>query len=226
MTPTEEPAAPGTAPAGPARRRSTLGLLLLATVAAAIPLSRAGAADRLTWWLEASWVLAGLPVAAWVGARRGMTPLLQVLLAAHAIVLLAGAHWTYERVPAGEWVRDSLGLARNHYDRFGHFMQGFVPAILARELLRRTSPLGPGGWLPVLCVACALAFSALFEMLEWGASVALGHAADAFLGTQGDPWDAQWDMLCCLVGAIASIGAFSVVTDLHERQLRARAPLP
>ncbi|MFM1936791.1 MAG: hypothetical protein RI990_1750 [Planctomycetota bacterium] len=205
---------------GARRRRSARGTVLVATVVVATVLSRVGAADRLTWWLEASWVLAGLPIAVWVATRRGITPLLQVLLVAHALTLLAGAHWTYERVPAGDWAREALGLSRNHYDRFGHLMQGFVPAILARELLRRTSPLGPGGWLPVLCVACALAFSALFEMLEWGVSVSLGHAADAFLGSQGDPWDAQWDMLCCLVGAMGSIVVFSGITDLHERQLR------
>ena len=214
---------------GAARRRSPLSAILVATVVVATVLSRVGAADRLTWWLEASWVLAGLPIAVWVATRRGITPLLQVLLAVHALVLLAGAHWTYERVPLGDWARDALGLARNHYDRLGHVMQGFVPAILARELLRRTSPLGPGGWTPVLCVACALAFSAIFEMLEWGASVSLGHAADAFLGSQGDPWDAQWDMLCCLVGAIASMLAFSGVSGIHERQLerlKARDPAP
>jgi putative membrane protein len=214
---------------GAVRRRSPLGAILVATVVVATVLSRIGAADRLTWWLEASWVLAGLPIAVWVATRRGITPLLQVLLAAHALTLLAGAHWTYERVPAGDWAREALGLSRNHYDRFGHLMQGFVPAILARELLRRTSPLGPGGWLPVLCVACALSFSAIFEMLEWGASVSLGHAADAFLGSQGDPWDAQWDMLCCLVGAAAAMVAFAGASGIHERQLRrlkARDPAP
>jgi putative membrane protein len=199
--------------------RLQLGPILVAIVALAVIASWHDAFDRLTWWLEAWWVLAGLLAVVVISRKHRITPLLQVLLALHAIVLLAGAHWTYECVPLGEWWREWFGFQRNHYDRLGHFMQGFTPAIMIRELLRRTSPLGPRGWLPVLCVACALAFSAFFEMIEWGTSVALGHSADAFLGSQGDPWDAQWDMLYCLIGATISIVAFSVVTNIHEQEL-------
>jgi putative membrane protein len=134
----------------------------------------------------------------------------------HAVSLVIGGHYTYEKVPAGLWVQEWFDLARNNYDRLGHFVQGFVPALIARELLRRTSPLQPGRWITVLCIASALAFSAIFEMIEWGSSVALGASADAFLGSQGDPWDAQWDMLCALIGAMCSMATLS---RLHEREL-------
>ena len=215
--PTAPPANP--APTADGTPSAALGPMLVAAVLGTGAWSWIGATDRLTWWMESCWVIVGLPVAILVARRRGITPLLQVLLAAHAVVLLVGAHYTYERVPLGDWWRDWFGFARNHYDRLGHLMQGFAPAILVRELLRRTSPLGPGGWTPVLVTCCALAFSAVFEMIEWASSVALGHGADAFLGSQGDPWDAQWDMLCCLIGATASLAIFTVATNVHERQL-------
>lgn len=213
--------APAVNPEPPAdgARSGALGPMLVAAVLGTGAWSWIGATDRPTWWMESCWVIAGLPLAVRVARRSGITPLLQVLLAAHAIVLLVGAHYTYELVPIGDWWREWFGFTRNHYDRLGHLMQGFAPAILVRELLRRTSPLGPGGWTPVLVTCCALAFSAVFEMIEWAASVALGHGADAFLGSQGDPWDAQWDMLCCLIGATASLAIFTVATNVHERQL-------
>ena len=117
-------------------------------------------------------------------------------------------------------MQDWLELSRNHYDRLGHFAQGFVPAILARELLLRLTPLRPGGWLSYLCVAAALSFSAFFEMIEWWAALIWGGAADAFLATQGDVWDTQWDMFCALLGACLSLALFSA---LHERQLTGAA---
>jgi putative membrane protein len=138
------------------------------------------------------------------------------LLAIHALILIVGGHYTYEKVPLGFWVRDLLGLARNHYDRLGHFAQGFVPAILVRELLLRTSPLERGGWLFALTTATCLAFSACYELIEWAAALAMGQAAAAFLGTQGDPWDTQWDMFLALVGAVV---AQLLLARVHDRAL-------
>ena len=200
-----------------AHRPSGLGWLIAAIVVAAMLWSRLYAADRLTWWLESLWVVGGLPVVVWVARTHGITRLLLILLAVHAVVLLVGARYTYELVPIGELVQSWTGSDRNHFDRFGHFLQGFVPAIIARELLRRTSTIGDTRWLTGLCIACALAFSAMFEMIEWLAAVALGVAADSYLGTQGDIWDAQWDMLCALVGASASM---LLLSRYHERLLR------
>ena len=198
------------------RLGATLGWVLATTVAVVLVWSRLYAVDRLTWWLESIWVVVGLPLAIAVARTRGVTTLLLTLLAGHAVVLLVGARYTYEFVPLGEWIQAWTGSSRNNFDRFGHLLQGFVPALLARELLRRATPLRPDRWLGLLCVACALAFSALFEMIEWGASVALGASADAYLGTQGDPWDAQWDMFCALVGASLSI---VLLSGWHEAQL-------
>jgi putative membrane protein len=193
------------------------GAVLSVIVVATLSWSAVHPVDWLTWWMEVSWVLVGFPIVAWLALRYGITRILLVLLTMHAVILVIGGHYTYEKVPAGLWVQEWFDLARNDYDRLGHFVQGFVPALIARELLRRTSPLQPGRWIAILCIASALAFSAIFEMIEWGSSVALGASADAFLGTQGDPWDAQWDMLCALIGAICSMATLS---RLHERELR------
>ena len=193
------------------------GAVLSVIVVATLSWSAVHPVDWLTWWMEVSWVLVGFPIVAWLALRYGITRILLVLLTMHAVILVIGGHYTYEKVPAGLWVQEWFDLARNDYDRLGHFVQGFVPALIARELLRRTSPLQPGRWIAVLCIATALAFSSIFEMIEWGSSVALGASADAFLGSQGDPWDAQWDMLCALIGAMCSMATLS---RLHERELR------
>ena len=153
--------------------------------------------------------------------RFPLTPLLCVALAVHACVLALGGHYTYAEVPLGFWVRDALGLARNHYDRLGHLAQGFVPALLARELLLRTSPLRPGRWLFALVSLSILGVSACYELIEWWTALALGQGADAFLGTQGDPWDTQWDMFLALCGAVL---AQLTLSGLHDRQLAALRP--
>jgi putative membrane protein len=134
----------------------------------------------------------------------------------HACVLMLGGHYTYARVPLGEWMREAFGLARNHYDRIGHFMQGAVPAIAARELLLRHTDLRRGGWLFTVVTAVALAISALYELIEWGAAVALGAGADEFLATQGDPWDTQKDMLMAWIGAMVAQG---LLAGRHDREL-------
>jgi len=176
--------------------------------------------DRFTWVLEVAPVLIGLPILLATARRFPLTPLLYTLLAVHACILMVGGKYTYAEVPLGFWVRDALGLARNHYDRLGHFAQGFVPAILARELLVRTSPLKGSRWLPFVVVAFCLAFSAFYEMIEWWTAVASGDASTAFLGTQGDVWDTQWDMFLALIGATTSL---LVLSRLHDRQLAALA---
>ena len=129
---------------------------------------------------------------------------------------MLGGHYTYAQVPLGEWAKEAFGFARNHYDRLGHLMQGFVPAILAREVYLRRSPLRPGGWLRLAVTSVCLAFSALYELLEWAAAIATGEAATAFLGTQGDVWDTQWDMFLALCGALL---AQALLARLHDRQL-------
>ncbi|MFF2997057.1 DUF2238 domain-containing protein [Streptomyces sp. NPDC057950] len=192
--------------------------VLVALVVAGLAVSAWNPHDGTTWLLETVWVLLGLPLAVLFRRRFPLTNLLCCLLAAHALVLAVGGHYTYAEVPVGDWVRDGLGLARNPYDRFGHLMQGFVPAVLVREVLSRTSPLRGSRWLAPLTVAACLAFSALFEMFEWAAAVIGGHSADAFLATQGDVWDTQWDMFCALIGATLSV---ILLGRAHDRQLDA-----
>ena len=158
--------------------------------------------DRFTWLLEVAPILIGVPILVATYRRFRLTPLVYRLLFIHALILMVGGHYTYAEVPLGFWVRDAFGLTRNHYDRLGHFAQGFVPAILTREILLRTSPLRQGKWLFTLVTAVCLAVSALYELVEWWTALATGAAATAFLGTQGDPWDTQWDMFCALIGAV------------------------
>ncbi len=129
---------------------------------------------------------------------------------------MVGAHYTYAKVPAGFWVQDFFDLGRNHYDRLGHFAQGFIPAILAREILKRWSPLTTSRWLPAPFVAVCLGFSAFYELIEWWGALLFGEAASAFLGTQGDIWDTQWDMFLALVGAVVALVSLS---RAHDRQL-------
>ncbi|MET9731955.1 DUF2238 domain-containing protein [Streptomyces sp. NPDC006458] len=204
-------------PAGTAAPRRRVPPFVFAAVAlAGLAVSAWAPHDRTTWFLETVWVLVGLPLVALTWRRFPLTGLLCGLLAAHALVLSLGGHYTYAEVPMGDWVRDTLGLERNPYDRFGHLMQGFVPAILVRELLSRTSPLRGSRWLAPLTVCACLAFSAVFEMFEWAAAVIGGHSADAFLATQGDVWDTQWDMFCALVGATVSL---LLLGRAHDRQL-------
>lgn len=192
------------------------GLALTAAVLAVLVWSAIGPTDRLTWAMEVVWVVLGVPLLMATWRSFPLTRLLYILIALHCVLLIVGGHYTYAQVPLGLWVQDWLDLARNHYDRLGHFAQGFVPAILARELLLRKTPLKPGGWLFYLCIAAALSFSAFFELIEWWAALIWGGEADAFLATQGDVWDTQWDMFMALIGAVL---AQILLSRWHDREL-------
>ena len=198
------------------------GVLLALMVASGI-----GAHETGTWAMEVAPVAIGLPLMLATHRRFPLTPLLYALIALHMAVLMLGGHYTYARVPLGFWMQDLFGFERNHYDRIGHLMQGFVPAILAREiLLRRTTLAAPtmrGGWLFLVVTSICLAFSAVYELIEWGAAEALGAGADDFLGTQGDPFDTQKDMFCAWLGAMA---AQWLLARWHDRQLAGLGPAP
>jgi len=194
---------------------------LLLVVAVALVASGIGPHDRLTWFLEVLPVLVATPLLVTTWRRFPLTPLLYWLIAIHALILILGGHYTYARVPLGFWMQEAFDFSRNHYDRIGHLMQGFGPAIIIRELLIRTSPLAPGKWLFTLVLFSVLGVSATYEFTEWWAALAGGEAAGAFLGTQGDVWDTQWDMFLAGCGAIASQLLFA---RLHDRQLAAVDP--
>jgi putative membrane protein len=172
--------------------------------------------DRLTWALEVAPAVITAAILIATRRRFPLTPLAYRLLFVHALILMLGGHYTYARVPLGFWVQDALGLARNHYDRVGHFMQGFTPAIVAREVLLRASPVRPGRWLAWLTLCVVLAASAFYELIEWWAALLGGIAAESFLGTQGDVWDTQWDMFLCLCGACV---ALALLGRRHSRQV-------
>jgi putative membrane protein len=190
--------------------------VLLAAVLAVLALSAINPTDRYTWWLEVAPVLIVISLLLWTCRTFPLTSLLYRLIFLHAVILIVGGYYTYAEVPAGFWVRDWLGLERNNYDRLGHLAQGFIPAILAREILLRKTPLQRGGWLFYLVLCICLSFSACFEMFEWLIAVVAADGATAYLGSQGDVWDAQWDMLCALIGATA---ALLTLAKLHDRQL-------
>jgi putative membrane protein len=190
--------------------------VLLGIVVVALVVSGIHPYDRLTWFLETVWVIVGIPLVLLTWRRFPLTTLLCVLLTVHALVLIIGGHYSYARTPLGYWMQDLFGLSRNPYDRVGHFVQGFVPAILVREILVRRSPLRGSRWLGPLVVCVCLAFSAFFELIEWWSSLIAGAAADDFLATQGDKWDTQWDMFLALVGAIVSL---LLLSRAHDRAL-------
>jgi len=200
--------------------------IMAAVATIAVVASGVAPTDRATWWMEIAPILIAVPILAATRRRFPLTPLLYGLVALHAGVLSVGGHYTYAEVPLGFWVRDALGLARNHYDRLGHLTQGFVPALVAREVLLRTSPLRPGKWLFALVTATALSVSAIYEFVEWGAALALGQGADAFLGTQGDPWDTQWDMFLAFLGAMLAQALLARVQDRQLARLTAEEGAP
>jgi putative membrane protein len=173
--------------------------------------------DRFIWFLEVFPAIVGATVLLVLYPRVKLTMLVYCLIWLHALVLMLGGHWTYAEMPLFNWLRDEFGLARNYYDRLGHVVQGAVPAIIAREILLRNAVVNGKGWLFFLVTCICLAVSAFYELVEWWVAVGSGTAADAFLATQGDVWDTQWDMFLALCGAIASQ---LLLMGVHDRQLR------
>ena len=175
--------------------------------------------EWFTWGLEVFPAVIGVVLLLATRGRFPLTPLLYILLFIHAVILVVGGHYTYARVPLGFWMQDAFGFARNHYDRIGHFAQGFIPAILAREIFIRLSPLRDSRWLPFVVVCFCLAFSAFYELIEFWTALASGGAATDFLGTQGDVWDTQWDMQLALIGAVTALVTLSGVQDAELRRM-------
>jgi putative membrane protein len=182
--------------------------------------SAIGPADRVTWWLEVIPALAGFVILVMTRQRFPLTELVYILILVHAVILMVGGHYTYAEVPVGDWLRDLTGGDRNNYDKLGHLAQGFIPVMIAREILIRNKVVQGRGWLAFLVVCIVLAISAMYELVEWWAALLSAEAADSFLGTQGYIWDTQSDMMWALSGAILALLALS---KLHDRQIRALA---
>ncbi|HVJ81859.1 MAG TPA: DUF2238 domain-containing protein [Planctomycetia bacterium] len=197
------------------RRRKRLALAGVALLAF-LALSGVRPYDRATWWMEVAPVLLALPILAATQRRFPLTTLVYGCIFLHSLVLMLGGAYTYARAPLGRWVADLFGWERNPYDRFGHFMQGVTPALVAREIFIRGGFVRGRKMLAFLAVCVALAVSSTFEMVEWGAALAMGAGADHFLGTQGDPWDTQADMFAAMIGAIA---ALALLGGAHDRQI-------
>jgi len=190
----------------------------LAIVAPVIAWSAWRPFDRPTWWMEVIPVFLGFIALFMAQARSGwrFSTLAMVLIGCHMIVLLVGGHYTYARVPLGDWAGGLLGFERNHYDRLGHLVQGFVPAILCREIFVRVGVIGRRGWLGFCVVSVCLAISATYELIEWAAAMVSEEAAESFLGTQGDGWDSQWDMFLAGIGAVS---ALVLLSRRHDRSM-------
>lgn len=199
-------------------RDTTLRLSLVTIVSIVLLVSAIAPFDRATWWMEVAPVLIALPLLIHTRQRFPLTTLLYILIAVHAVILIVGGTYTYARVPLGFWLQDLWDLSRNPYDKIGHFMQGFVPTLLAREILIRGSYVSGRKMTAFLCLCVAMAISATYELLEWATALWLGQGADDFLGTQGDPWDTQSDMFMALLG---SSSALALLSGWHDRQILA-----
>lgn len=197
-------------------------ILLVVVIGLCLLLGVSPRADRVTWFMENAPIFIVIPMLFYLQPRVHLTNMVLRLLALHALVLMIGGHYTYAEVPFGYWMKDLFGFARNHYDRIGHFMQGFVPAFVFRELLIKKSPLKKGLLLNTLVITSCMAVSAFYEFIEWWAALILGQGADAFLGSQGDQWDTQWDMFLATVGA--SVAVF-LLGGLQDRAIsRQKSP--
>ena len=190
--------------------------VLLALVLAVLVWSGIRPFDFLTWVLEVLPAIVGIIILAVKWRTFPLTPLVTTLIALHMMILAVGGHYTYALVPAGDWARDTFALSRNHYDRVGHLAQGFVPAMIARELFLRLGVVARRGWMNFLLVSICLAISATYELIEWSTALIIGEKSDSFLGTQGDVWDTQTDMFLAGIGAIC---ALAFLSRRHDRQL-------
>jgi len=198
--------------------RERLALALGAVVAIALVLSGIAPTDRITWVMEVLPVVIAGAVIAMTWKRFPLTTLLCILIAVPSVVLIVGGHYTYAHVPFGFWLQEVLGTMRNPYDKIGHFLQGFVPAMAAREIFVRGGHVAGRRMTAFLCICVALAVSAAYELIEWWAALAMGQGADEFLGTQGDQWDTQSDMFMALIGSCSALLALS---RMHDRQIAA-----
>lgn len=201
------------------RRLISYPLLLLALVIVGeIALGISPKADRPTWILENLPVFILVPLIIRLQPRLRLTNFTLTVLTIHAFVLMFGGHYTYAKVPIGDWVRDYFELKRNNYDRLGHFLQGFGPAVGLRELLLKRTILKRGWFTSIIIVSMCLAFSAFYEMIEWWSALVMGEGANDFLGTQGDPWDTQWDMFLALVGSSIAVLFFAKLQDAQMKK--------
>ena len=195
-------------------------LTFLAAVCVVLIWSAVHPHDYFTWLLEVVPALIGIPLLIVNYNKFRFTTLVYFLIAIHAMILMVGGHYTYAEVPLFNWIRDTWHLSRNHYDRVGHLAQGFVPAMIAREILLRKTPLRPGGWLGFIVVCICMALSVSYEFIEWWTALASGAASTAFLGTQGDVWDTQWDMFCAMIGTTCSV---LLLSREQDRQIASRS---